>query len=123
MNAHKHDDFNDRNAAAINARKAALEKFRARPGPEDPAVLQRQAERAAIAAAREVRMAEREAARAAEAERLAAEEAARVAEEQAKQVALAAEKAAEAARAVALAAEQKAARDARYAARKNARKR
>jgi membrane protein involved in colicin uptake len=122
MNAHKYDDFNDRNSAAINARKAALEKFRARPGPEDPAVLERQAERAAIAAAREVRMAEREAARAAEAERLAAEEAARVAEQQAKAAEEAALKAEAKARAVALAAEQKAARDARYAAR-HARKR
>ena len=48
MNAFKNDNFNDRLAAAANAKKAALERFRAaRPGPDDPAVLERQAARKA----------------------------------------------------------------------------
>ncbi len=53
MSAYKNDNFNDRLATAANARKAALEKFRARPGPDDPAVLERQAARKAVAVARE----------------------------------------------------------------------
>ena len=59
MNAYKNDSFNERLTAAAKARKAALEKFRARPGPDDPAVLERQAAQKAIAVAREARMAER----------------------------------------------------------------
>jgi len=65
--------------AAAAARKAMLERFHARPGPDNPAVQEQQA------------------AREAEDQRLAAEAAAQ---------------------AVALEAERKAARDARYAARK-----
>src|SRR5918997_4457962 len=129
MNAFKNDNFNDRLATAANARKATLERFRARPGPDDPAVLERQAAQKAVAAAREARAAERKAAREAEAARQAAESAARVAEqerqaaEQAARQAEAAERAAapdadKKAPALALAAEQKTARDARYAARK-----
>jgi hypothetical protein len=55
MNAYKNDDFNDRLATAANARKTTLEKFRARPGPDDPAVLERQAARDARYAARKAR--------------------------------------------------------------------
>src|SRR5918998_4950950 len=82
MSAFKHDNFNERLAAAANARKAALEKFRARPGPDDPAVLERQAAQKAVAEAREARIAERKAARAAEAARQAAETAARAAQQE-----------------------------------------
>jgi hypothetical protein len=110
-----YETFNERLTRAADARKAALEKFRARPGPDDPAVLERQAELKAIADAREVRAAERAAARAAAAAKAAAEAAALLAEEKAR----AAE---EKARAAALAAEQKAARDSRYAARKTRRR-
>src|SRR3954471_24665933 len=42
----------DRLASATRAKTATLEKFRAKPWAEDPAVLKRQAERAAIQAAR-----------------------------------------------------------------------
>jgi hypothetical protein len=133
MSAHKNDDFGNRLSAAANAKKALLERFRARPGPDDPVVIARQEERRAIAAARDIRMAEQRAAREAAAIREAAERAAQAAEAEARAKAEAARLVEEAERAVAaeadaktralaLAAEQKALRDARYAARK-ARKR
>ncbi len=115
MQSNKIDNFNKRQSSSASAKAALLEKFRSRPPADDPAVLERQAAQAAIAAAREARMAERKAAKEAEAARIAAEkraaeiEKARLAAEAAKQAAL-------------LAAQQKAARDARYAAR-TARKR
>jgi Family of unknown function (DUF6481) len=119
---YKENTVSDRLKNSADAKKALLEKFRAQPGADDPIVLARTAERRAIADAREKRIAEREAAREAEARRLAAEQAAReaearrLAEEQAK---LDEErKAVEAAAKVELEAQQKAARDARYAARK-----
>ncbi|WP_332698243.1 DUF6481 family protein [Bosea sp. (in: a-proteobacteria)] len=69
--------FTDRQANSANAKKALLERFKKRPGPDDPVMVQRRAERQAIADARVVRDAEKEAARL-EAERLAAiEQAAR----------------------------------------------
>jgi hypothetical protein len=107
--------FRERLNAAAEAKKALLEKFRAQAGPDDPAVVERQAAREAVSVAREVRVVERTAARAADAAqrdadavREAAEQASRDAEH----------KAARDATAAALKAEQKAARDARYAARK-----
>src|SRR4051812_41054585 len=93
MAAFKGDDFNEKLSAAANAKKALLDKFRARPGPDDPAVREREEARRSVVAAREERAAERERAREAEAARLAAEqvareaEAARVAAEQAARVA------------------------------------
>jgi hypothetical protein len=122
MNTYKNDSFGSRLATAANARNAALERFRARPGPDDVAVLERQAARKAVSVARDARIGERKAAREAEAVRLAAEQAAC----EAALKAAAAEQAARAIeaseRAAALAIAQKAARDARYAAR-NARRR
>lgn len=108
--------FNDRRSAAEGARKALLEKFKSRPGPDDPEVQARAAERAAIAAARE----ERETAR--RIEKAEAERVAREAEEVRKREAAAAKAAADTSRKAEMLAAQKAARDARYAARK-ARKR
>ena len=119
----------DRQTAAANAKKAMLEKFRAKPAPDDPAVLERQAAQKALIDAREARFAERKAVKAAEAARIAAEQAEAVARkeaEAAEQAAYLARKVNDAAaaqaeykaRALALAAEQKAARDARYARRK-----
>ena len=64
----------ERQGAADKARKAALERYRALPGPDDPAFLQRQAERQAAAAARDAR---REARRKEKEAREAAEAAAR----------------------------------------------
>jgi hypothetical protein len=116
--ADKNASVSDRLNAAAAAKKAALERFHARPGPDDPAVREQQAARKAISDAREVRIAERQAAREAETARQAAERAAKAAEQaahEAEERRLAAEAAAQA---VALQAERKAARDARYAARK-----
>src|SRR3954471_11414986 len=115
MSGFREPGFADRQKAAQEAKRAILDKFRAQPGPDDPAVKQRQAEREAQAAARakarEAREAER-AAKKAEEERLAAEAAAQLAREQEEAVA----------REATLEAERKAARDARYAARKKKRK-
>jgi hypothetical protein len=118
MSGFKGNKLDERLSAAANAKKAMLEKFRSRPGPDDPAVREREAERKAIAEARAVRAAERQAAREAEAARQAELEAARRAEEVARLAAEATAKTEEAARQRALLAEQKAARDARYARRK-----
>ena len=113
MAAFKAPDFNERAAAARDAKQRALALLRNKPAP-DPAVV---AERQAAQAARDAAEAER---RAAKAEALAA---AKRAKEEAKAAAIAAaEAAAEAAKPKApnlpTAAELKAARDARYAARK-----
>lgn len=116
--AFKGDNFRDRATAAAEARKAQMERFKAAPKPDDPRILALAAERLAIAEAREVRNAERarlkaeQAALEAEAARLRAIEEARLAEE-ARQRAIE-----ERARQLQLAADAKAARDARYAARK-----
>jgi hypothetical protein len=118
----KDNDFSERRAIASNAKKAMLERFRARPSEEDPAAIERKAARLATSQAREARVKAREAARRAETERLAValkareEEAARLVLEQAEREAV--ERRAEADRAVSLLAEQKAIRDSRYAARK-----
>jgi hypothetical protein len=117
MNAFKKDHFSERLTSAAQAKTAMLERFRARPGPDDPAVIERRKAQEAIEVAREIRVAERKAAREAEALRKAAEEAALAAEEQARIAALAARKAEDVAREAALAIERKAARDAKYAAR------
>ena len=118
----KDKDFGDRLSAAKDAKKAMLAKFRQRPGLDDPAVIQRQAERAAVSAARDLRKAERDAqAAAAAAEKVAQEE-----REAAEREAAAVEKAAQEKREAAdkeaadaqLELDRKAARDARYAARK-----
>ena len=116
MSASKnHDDLSERLSAAAKAKQALLEKFRARPKPGDPAVMEREAARLATSQARDQRAAERKAVREAEGRRLAEEEARKAAEEAARK---AVEEAERAAQERALEAERKAARDARYAARK-----
>ena len=52
MSGFKEVSFADRQKAAQQAKKNILDKFRAQPGADDPAVKQRQAEREAQAAAR-----------------------------------------------------------------------
>ena len=99
MSGFKEPSFADRQKAAQEARRNILNKFRSQPGPDDPAVKQRQAEREAKAAERAKVKLAREAAKAEEKRR--EEEAAAAAAAQ-----LAREK------------EEAAARDARYAARK-----
>ena len=111
MSGFKEPGFSDRQKTANEARKTLLERFKAQPGPEDPGVRARAAERAAVAEAREQARIAREARKLEEkrlAELAAAEEAARLVRE--------AEEAIQAA--ATLEAERKAARDARYAARK-----
>jgi hypothetical protein len=118
MSGFKEKGFSERLGAAAEARKAQLEKFRAKPGPDDPAVIERQAARRAAAIAREARAAERKTAKAQatakEAERHDAEQAERAMRE----ADALRESADQAARDVTTLAEQKTARDARYAARK-----
>src|SRR5919201_993099 len=53
MSGFKEPGFADRQKAAQQAKKNLLNKFRAQPGPDDPTVAQRRAEREAIAARRE----------------------------------------------------------------------
>lgn len=129
MAVYREKDFHERRNAANDAKKALLEKFKARPAADDPQVLARQAERKAILEARAIREAEKERlkqerlAREAKerAEREAAEaEARRIAEEAAREEAKLreAEENERIARVLADEAERKAKRDARYAARK-----
>ena len=118
MMTFKGDNFKDRATAAADARKKLAERFKAAPKPDDPRVQALAAERKAIAEARDIRQAERMRQKAeeevlrAEETRLKAIEEARAAED-ARRRAIE-----ERAKQLQVAAEQKAARDARYAARK-----
>ena len=112
MSGFKEPNFADRQKAAMQARQNILNKFRARPGLDDPEVKRRQAEREAQAAVRAKAREVKEAAKA-EQKRLEAEAAA------AEAARIAREREAEAALQAALEVEQKAKRDARYAARKS----
>jgi hypothetical protein len=122
------NNFADRQAAAAKARKALAEKFLSRPkyDPNDPVVIEREAKRRAILEARAERDVERQnrkaEAEAAEAARRADEEAAR--QEAVRLEALAHEAAAAARREeeAKLEYERKLDRDARYAARKERKK-
>jgi HPt (histidine-containing phosphotransfer) domain-containing protein len=109
MSGYKEKGFGDRLSNAQDAKKAALERFRAKVSPDNPELARQRAERQARAAAREAARLKAEAeARALEEARLKAEAA--EAEARARRE--------EAERMVAQLAEQKAERDARYAARK-----
>ncbi|MDX8458217.1 DUF6481 family protein [Mesorhizobium humile] len=129
MAIYREKDIFERRNAANEAKKALLERFKAKPAADDPAVLAKQAERKAILEARAIREAEkarlkqeklaREAAE--KAEREAAAEAARIAAEEAAQAEAKIREAEENERISRLLsdeAERKAKRDARYAARK-----
>jgi hypothetical protein len=110
--------FQDRQAAAAEARKAMAEKFLSRPkyDPNDPAVKEREAKRRAVLEARAAREVERE--------RRRAEAAAAARIEAVRQEALARDAAENARRAEEerLEYERKLDRDARYAARKERKK-
>ncbi|MDF7777251.1 DUF6481 family protein [Sphingomonas sp. AOB5] len=110
MAGFKLPSFQDRRTASAEARQKALEKLKAKPAV-DPAVL---AERTAARLAKEAAEAEKREAK--KREKAEAEEAKRIAAEEAAAAALAAELAKRPK--VRTAAEMKAARDARYAARK-----
>ena len=114
----KGNKFDERQQTSADAKAALLAKFKTRPAPDDPALLAKQAERLAIAEAREIRAAERRKQRELDDIRLAAERAAAAAAEatlQAEREAAARDAARQEAL---LRLEQKAARDKRYAARK-----
>jgi hypothetical protein len=111
MSGFKEPSFADRQKAAQEARKNILDKFRSQPGADDPTVVQRRAEREAQAAERAKSKLTREAAKA-EQKLRDAETAVQAAAQ------LAREKEEASAREAALESERKAARDARYAARK-----
>jgi Family of unknown function (DUF6481) len=122
------NSFAERQAAAAKARKAMAEKFLAKSkyDPNDPAVIEREAQRKAILEARELREVERAKRRAEEA---AAEAARKAAEEAVRQEQLRIEALAREAEAQRLREEQerleyekKLERDARYAARKERKK-
>ena len=114
----KNVGFDERKSAAEAAKKAKLDKFRALTVQIDQGATARQAARSQIMAARDVRAGEREAARQAKAAIEAADQVARRNALKAEQAAREAEAVEQAERDLALAAELKAARDARYAARK-----
>ena len=111
----KQKDFGERLQASQSARQAMMAKFRQRPGLDDPAVSERRLARAAVTAAREGRLAERETKRLAEEAELATVREAQAADQVAQERRAAVEKEANDAK---LETERKAARDARYAARK-----
>jgi hypothetical protein len=115
MKGFKEKTFSDRLQEAADARKSALERFKARPDPNDPEVVKRREERLKIAQARAEREAVRKVQKEAEAAARAEQEAIERAEREARERREAVEKVI---RDAAEAAERKAARDARYAARK-----
>ena len=115
----QHPDFDERLSAAAQARKAVLDKFRAKVNGSDPEVLRKQAEQLAMAQAREARIAEREAAKEArEATERAEREAREAAERKLREEKEAREREEAAEWKAALEEEKKKERDARYAARK-----
>ena len=126
MSGYRDQGFGDRRSAADSARKAMQQRFHATAGADDPALAEQKVARQAISAAREVRLAERVANKAAEAERGALERTCEAAEQKARETAErelrlqqeAREIVERAERQATLQVEQKAARDARYAARK-----
>jgi hypothetical protein len=112
------DSLEERQKAAQTSQKAMLERFAARRGPDDPAMIEKRAEREAVAAAREVRRAEAEKRHQAKQEAQAAQAAIEAAEQEKRLEQEAREAAEKVERDAALEIAQKAARDARYAARK-----
>ncbi|WP_159348029.1 DUF6481 family protein [Roseomonas harenae] len=118
MRTLKGTDFNDRSKNSNEAKKALLERFKARPAPDDPTVLARQEERRRIIEAREIREAERRRLKEEEKARQEAERLRLIAEEEARQAELAREAAEAAERARQALIEAKLERDRRYAARK-----
>jgi hypothetical protein len=122
MNKPKGTTLTDRLETASQAKKAMLEKFRARPASDDPTVVARQESQSFVNDARKARRAAQQAERAEEDAVRRAKEASAAAEHEARKKADEEQSAREAdealAREAALQVEQKAARDARYAARK-----
>ena len=117
MSSQSDTNLEERMSRAAKAKSAMLAKFKRAVDPENPAAIAKRLEREAIVSARVERLSQRETERR-EAERELARQAVLAAE-----VAQANERAAaEVERGAVLKAEQKEARDARYAARKAAKK-
>ena len=116
---YKDDELAGRLNKAASARLAILEKFRAKPGADDPGEIQRRAARREIAEARDLRTATQKASRSAEDARKIAESSAREAAEQVQRIA---QEQRDAVKSELQRAKQKAERDARYAARKQRKK-
>jgi hypothetical protein len=116
---YKDDELAGRLNKAASARLAILEKFRAKPGADDPGEIQRRAARREIAEARDLRTATQKASRSAEDARKIAESSAREAAEQVQRIA---QEQRDAVKSELQRAQQKAERDARYAARKQRKK-
>jgi hypothetical protein len=115
MKSSKTPSLSDRLGAAAKAKQAALERFRAQPASDDPAMVEKRAARQALAAARELRADERRA------QALRDEETAKAAAAAARETEIREREARqlrEGEEQVALEAERKIARDMRYAARK-----
>ena len=87
MAIYREKDIFERRNAANDAKKALLERFKAKPAPDDPAVLAKKAERQAILEAREKRAIEKEKQRQERLAREAAEQARREAEAEAARIA------------------------------------
>ena len=115
MAAFKGSTFKDRAEAAAQAKKTLLEAFKARVPTDDPAYQARMEARREVAEARAQRAAERQRTKEEDQKRLKAETEARVIAEAEESARKATETAA---RDEAIRNERKAARDARYAARK-----
>ena len=113
--------FNERRSSSAEAKQAQLAKFKTKVTAEDPDAAKRRAEREALVLARDARLAEREQARQAELARKAEEKARIKAEREAAAEAKLVEAEQAKLAAADLLAKQKAARDARYAARKQRR--
>ena len=126
MKGFKEKSLADRMSEAAKAKQAQLERARAKSPANDPGFAARQEERRKVAEAREIRAAEREkeklAAKLRDAEQRIRDEAARLEAEKLEAVRREAEAAERKIREAALEIERKAARDARYAARKNRKK-
>lgn len=116
----KEHKFQERASTSADAKKAMLERFRSRPSPDDPAVIARRAERELVAKARDERTTERDRARR---EDEARKESERIAFETSEKERKEREELERVERELALEAARKSARDARYAARKMAKRR
>lgn len=116
----KDQKFDERASTSVAAKQAMLERFKSRPPADDPAVLARRAERESVARARTEREAEREIQKREEAARREAE---RIAFEKDEKERKEREELERIERELALESARKTARDARYAARKAAKRR
>ena len=112
------DSLEERQKAARISRRAMLERFAARPGPDDPASAKKRAARQAISAARDSRRAELEQRKQAEREAQAVQAALDAAQRQQQLEQADREAAEQVEQDAALKIAQKKARDSKYAARK-----